>query len=62
MVLLAMGFLGPEKTIIDQLGLSQDTRGNINTPSMKYVTSKARVYSAGGMFCLSDDVTGYHPW
>ena len=48
LVLLAMGFLGPEKSIIEQLTLSEDTRGNINTPNVKYVTNVARVYSAGG--------------
>jgi glutamate synthase (NADPH/NADH) len=48
MVLLAMGFMGPEKTIIEQLNLNQDSRSNIETPPGKYSTSVARVYAAGG--------------
>jgi glutamate synthase (NADPH/NADH) len=47
MVLLAMGFLGPEKTIIEQLDINQDSRSNIETPHGKYCTSVPRVYAAG---------------
>ena len=43
-----MGFLGPEKAILDELALSQDNRGNIATQTVKYQTSVARVYTAGG--------------
>jgi len=43
-----MGFLGPEKTILEELSLSQDVRGNIDTSNIKYVTSVPRVYTAGG--------------
>ena len=32
LVLLALGFLGPESDIIKQLGLNQDARSNIQTP------------------------------
>lgn len=48
LVLLAMGFLGPEKGIIDELGLKQDERGNISTPRGKYSSSMGKVYAAGG--------------
>lgn len=48
LVLLAMGFLGPEKAIIDQLDLKSDPRGNINTPTGRYQTSIPKVYAAGG--------------
>jgi NADPH-dependent glutamate synthase beta subunit-like oxidoreductase len=48
MVLLAMGFMGPEKAIIEQLNLNQDNRSNIETSPGKYATSVARVYAAGG--------------
>ena len=48
LVLLAMGFLGPEKTIVEQLKLNQDPRSNIETPPGKYSTSIPRVYAAGG--------------
>ena len=48
-VLLAMGFVGPEKTILEELSLSQDTRGNIDTSNVKYLTSVPCVYTAGGI-------------
>ena len=48
LVLLAMGFLGPEKTVINELSLNQDPRSNVQTPVGKYCTSVARVYAAGG--------------
>jgi len=48
MVLLAMGFVGPEKSILDELSLAQDSRGNIDTCSVKYLTTVPRVYTAGG--------------
>jgi len=47
MVLLAMGFLGPEKELINQLSLDQDPRSNIETPRNKYNTSVPNVYAAG---------------
>ncbi|CAG0889586.1 unnamed protein product [Darwinula stevensoni] len=47
MVLLAMGFLGPEKDIIDQLSLQLDPRSNINTLDGQYSTSIPRVFAAG---------------
>lgn len=48
LVLLAMGFLGPEKYLIDELSLEQDPRCNIRTPAGRYSTSVHRVYAAGG--------------
>ena len=47
MVLLAMGFLGPENQLIDQMELEQDPRSNIETPPGKYNTSVPGVYAAG---------------
>lgn len=47
MVLLAMGFLGPEKKIVDELKAKLDPRGNLETPQNKYSTSIPRVYAAG---------------
>ncbi|KAL1240948.1 amyloplastic,Glutamate synthase [NADH] [Trichinella spiralis] len=47
MVLLAMGFLGPESTVIDQLKLEQDARSNIQTADGKYSTSLSKVFAAG---------------
>jgi glutamate synthase (NADPH/NADH) len=47
LVLLAMGFLGPEKDIISQLGIRQDMRQNIETSKHKYATSVPGVFAAG---------------
>jgi len=47
MVLLAMGFLGPESGIIEQLELETDPRSNISTPRGKYATSVPGVFAAG---------------
>lgn len=32
LVFLALGFLGPEASVVKQLGLNQDARSNIQTP------------------------------
>eukprot|EP00057_Strongylocentrotus_purpuratus_P023472 XP_011677946.1 PREDICTED: putative glutamate synthase [NADPH] [Strongylocentrotus purpuratus] len=47
LVLLAMGFLGPEQNLIEELGVDQDPRSNIQTPNGKYHTSLDKVYAAG---------------
>lgn len=44
---LAMGFLGPEKTIIDELTLAQDARGNIKAEFGDHVSSVGKVFAAG---------------
>ncbi|HEY1067610.1 MAG TPA: glutamate synthase subunit beta, partial [Pirellulales bacterium] len=47
LVLLAMGFVGPEKTgMVEQFGLALDPRGNIKCDA-KYRTSKDKVFAAG---------------
>ena len=48
LVLLAMGFLGPEKTIAHQLSLKLDERGNVWTDQTK-MTSVPGVFAAGDM-------------
>lgn len=48
LVLIAMGFLGPEKSIMEELGLDADARSNIKSPAGKYSTSVQCVYAAGG--------------
>jgi glutamate synthase (NADPH/NADH) small chain len=49
MVLLALGFLGPEKEgMIKQLGLKLDPRGNVATDG-EYMTSEPGVFAAGDM-------------
>ncbi|XP_073971203.1 uncharacterized protein isoform X2 [Rhodnius prolixus] len=47
LVLLAMGFLGPERYIANELDLDLDPRSNYETPSGKYNTSISRVFAAG---------------
>jgi glutamate synthase (NADPH/NADH) len=47
LVLLAMGFLGPEKEIIEQLQVTQDMRSNIQTSKDSYQTSINGVFAAG---------------
>ncbi len=49
LVLLALGFVGPEKGgMIDQLQLKLDSRGNVSTDG-EYMTSETGVFSAGDM-------------
>lgn len=47
LVMIAMGFLGPEDTIIKQLSLSQDKRSNIEATEGVYATSVPGVFAAG---------------
>lgn len=49
LVLLAMGFLGPEKILPKELGLEQDERSNIKAEYGKYATNLKGVFSAGDM-------------
>ncbi|HAO61996.1 MAG TPA: glutamate synthase, partial [Erysipelotrichaceae bacterium] len=48
-VLLAMGFLGPEATILDELKLSRDPRGNVATEDGKFKTRLDSVFACGDM-------------
>lgn len=45
MALLAIGFLSPENTLLDQFALEIDNRGNVKTK--KYQTSREGVFAAG---------------
>ncbi|XP_076755375.1 uncharacterized protein LOC143426097 isoform X1 [Xylocopa sonorina] len=47
LVLLAMGFLGPEKYIAAELNTTMDERGNFKTSVGKYATNLAKTYAAG---------------
>ena len=47
LVLLAMGFLGPEDSIIRELGLQQDERSNILAAYGEFETSEEKVFTAG---------------
>jgi len=47
LVLLAMGFLGPEQPLLKSLGLETDPRSNIKADFEKYTTSLKGVFAAG---------------
>ena len=47
LVLLALGFLGPEEKLINSLGLKTDARTNIQTGKGKYSTVVPGVFAAG---------------
>jgi glutamate synthase (NADPH) small chain len=47
LVLLAMGFLGPEQPLVDQLKLEKDARSNVKADYGKYQTSIEGVFAAG---------------
>jgi glutamate synthase (NADPH/NADH) small chain len=46
LVLLAMGFLGPEQELLDQLGVEREGRGNVRSVK-PYTTSVDGVFAAG---------------
>ena len=47
LVLLAMGFLGPEQPLLDALNVERDPRSNIKAEHEKYTTSLPGVFAAG---------------
>jgi glutamate synthase (NADPH/NADH) small chain len=47
LVLLAMGFLGPEQPLLDGLNIERDPRTNIKAEHEKYTTSLPGVFAAG---------------
>ncbi|MCT7994952.1 glutamate synthase subunit beta [Laspinema olomoucense] len=47
LVLLAMGFLGPEQPLLDSLGLERDARSNVKAEHENYTTSLPGVFAAG---------------
>ncbi|MGH7198009.1 MAG: FAD-dependent oxidoreductase, partial [Candidatus Omnitrophota bacterium] len=49
LVLLAMGFLGPEETMLKDLGVDRDERTNAKAEYGKYATSVKGVFAAGDM-------------
>ena len=44
---LAMGFLGPEKTLVEKLGIETDRRSNFQAEYGEYATSVEGVFAAG---------------
>ena len=49
LVLLAMGFLGPENTLVESLDLEQDARSNVKADYGRFRTSVKGVFAAGDM-------------
>jgi glutamate synthase (NADPH/NADH) small chain len=47
LVLLAMGFLGPEQPLLDQLGIERDPRTNAKAEFGRFQTSIPNVFAAG---------------
>jgi glutamate synthase (NADPH/NADH) small chain len=46
-ILLAMGFMGPESSLVDQFGLDKDPRSNIKADYDKFAASKSGIFAAG---------------
>jgi glutamate synthase (NADPH) small chain len=49
LVLLAMGFLGPENQLLDRLGIDKDARTNAKADYGRYATSVPGIFAAGDM-------------
>ncbi len=49
LVLLAMGFLGPEDTVLEELKVERDERSNARAEHGKFATSVEGVFAAGDM-------------
>jgi glutamate synthase (NADPH/NADH) small chain len=47
LVLLAMGFLGPEQPLLEQLGVERDGRSNAKADYGKYATNAKGIFAAG---------------
>jgi glutamate synthase (NADPH/NADH) small chain len=47
LVLLSLGFLGPEETLLYQLGVERDERSNVRAEHDRYATGVPGVFAAG---------------
>jgi len=47
LVLLAMGFLGPEQPLLDSIGVERDPRSNVKANHGQFTTSIPKVFAAG---------------
>ena len=47
LVLLAMGYLGPESQLLEALGIETNSRSNINASYGTFATNVEKVYAAG---------------
>jgi glutamate synthase (NADPH/NADH) small chain len=48
-VLLALGFVGPEDNIIEEMKLSRDDRSNVQAEYGVFETSTDKIFAAGDM-------------
>jgi glutamate synthase (NADPH/NADH) small chain len=49
LVLIAMGFLGPEDTVLEQFSVDRDARSNAKAEHGEFTTSVEGVFAAGDM-------------
>ena len=49
LILLAMGFLGPEDTVLSQLSVERDERSNVKAEHGKFATNIPGIFAAGDM-------------
>ncbi|HEX9060574.1 MAG TPA: FAD-dependent oxidoreductase, partial [Clostridia bacterium] len=49
LVLLAMGFLGPEETALKPIGVEQDGRSNVKADYGRFETNVKGIFTAGDM-------------
>ncbi len=47
LVLLAMGFLGPERPLLEEMGIDRDPRGNVAADHGRFATNVKGVFAAG---------------
>jgi glutamate synthase (NADPH/NADH) small chain len=47
LVLLALGFLGPEQELLELMGVQRDARSNVNAQFGRFSTSREKVFAAG---------------
>ena len=47
LVLLAMGFVSPEQSLLESFGVERDSRGNAKAEHEKYTTNVSNVFAAG---------------
>ena len=49
LVLIAMGFTGPEDQLLDQMGVARDERSNVQAAYGQFTTNLPGVFTAGDM-------------
>jgi glutamate synthase (NADPH/NADH) small chain len=49
LVLLAMGFVGPRRELLEQAGVELDARGNVKANMTDYRSSAPQVFACGDM-------------